>query len=59
MRAGGLVGEYPFAPYPLQGGQLQVRVLVLSGDAAITDFHAPILTLISDARKQLFLQAQK
>jgi len=56
MRATGLIGEYPLAPCPLQSGQLQVRVLVIGGDATVADFHASILTMIYDARNLLFLQ---
>src|SRR5262249_31965814 len=59
MDARGLVSEYPRAPGPLQGGQLQVGVLVLGGDTTIAYFHAIILTLISDACKRLFLQGGK
>jgi len=56
VRAGCLIGEYPLAPCPLQCSQLQVWVLVIRGDATIAGFHAGILTLISAARKYLFLQ---
>jgi hypothetical protein len=49
VRTSGFISEYPLAPCPLQGGKLQVRVLVLGGDTTIADFHAAILTLISDA----------
>jgi hypothetical protein len=56
MHTDGLVGEYPLAPGPLQGGQLQVGVLVLGGDATIADVHVAILTLIFVACKPLFLQ---
>jgi hypothetical protein len=55
MHTGGLVGEYPRVPCPLQRRQLQVRVLVLGGDATVINVHAPILTAIYDARKPLFL----
>ena len=54
--AAGLVGEYALAPCPLQGGKLQVRVLVIGGDATRTDVHASILRLIYDTRNHLFLQ---
>jgi len=45
MHTGGLVGEYSCAPGPLQSGQLQVRVLVLGGDATVADVHAPYFDL--------------
>jgi hypothetical protein len=56
MDARCLISEYPRAPGPLQGGQLQVGVLVIRGDTTIAYFHAIILTMISDACKPLFLQ---
>jgi hypothetical protein len=59
MCAGGLVGEDALAPCPLQRGQLQIGILIVGGDASIADFHAAILTLISDACKRLFLQGGK
>jgi hypothetical protein len=55
MRASGLVHKYLLTFCPLQSGQLQVGVLVISADATIADVHAAILTVISDARKVLFL----
>jgi hypothetical protein len=55
MRTGGRIGEYVFAPSPLQGGQLQAGILVVCGDTTIADFHPSILTAISDARNVLFL----
>jgi hypothetical protein len=57
MRTHSSVGAYPFASYPLQGGKLQVRVWGIRGDATLADVHAPILTLICDARKSLFVQS--
>jgi hypothetical protein len=56
MHTDGLVGEYPLAPGPLQGSQLQVGILVLGGDATIANVHAAILTLIFVACKPFFLQ---
>jgi hypothetical protein len=58
MRALAL-GEYPRALCPLQGRQLQVRVLVIRGNATIVDFRATILSLIYDACNLLFLQRGK
>jgi len=55
MRASGLVRKYLLTPCPLQSGQLPVGVLVIGGNATIADVHAAILTMISDARKVLFL----
>ena len=59
MRAAGLVGAHPLAPCPLQGGKLPVGVLVIRGHATVTNCHAPILTMISDARKLWLLQGKK
>jgi len=56
MHTSCFVSKYSLTPGSLQGGQLQVGILVLSGDATIADFHAVILTLISDALNLLFLQ---
>jgi hypothetical protein len=56
MYTRGLVGEYPRASCPLQGGELQGGVLVLGRDATIADVHTAILTAISDVCKPLFLQ---
>jgi hypothetical protein len=57
VSASSLVGVDLLAPGPLQGGELQVRVLVIRGDATIADVHAAILTTISDACNSLFFQA--
>ena len=56
MHTAGLLGAYPLAPCLLQGGELHVGVLVIRGHATRADFHAPILTLLSDASNLLFLQ---
>jgi hypothetical protein len=56
VRPAGLVGKYPLAPYPLQGRQLQVKVLVICGDATTANFHASILSMIFVCCKLLFLQ---
>jgi hypothetical protein len=56
MRTSCLVGKYPLAPCPLQGGKLQVGILVIRGDATIADFRASILIAIYDVYKSLFLQ---
>ena len=56
VRPTGLVGAYPLAPCLLQGSQLQVRVLVIDGDATIPDFHASIVSMIFVGCNSLFLQ---
>ncbi len=40
-----LVSEYLFAPFPLEGGQLQGGVLIRRRDARVADFHRPIFGL--------------
>jgi hypothetical protein len=46
VRPAGLVGEDVLAPRPLQGGKLQVEVLVAGRDLRIAYFHGPILSLV-------------
>ena len=55
-RAAFLVGVDGFAARLFQSAVLQIRVLLFGGDATIADFHAPILTVNSDACNPLFLQ---
>ncbi len=53
MRSRGLVGEDALAPRLLEGGKLQVGVLVCGRNPRIADFHEPILSLISGTTKPL------
>ena len=58
MRSRGLVGEDALAPRLLEGGKLQVGVLVCGRNPRIADFHEPILSLISGTTKPLIEQGQ-
>ncbi len=53
MRPRGFVGEDALAPCLLEGGKLQVGVLVFGRNSRIADFHEPVLSLISGTSKLL------
>lgn len=55
----GLVGEDALTPILLEGGTLQVGILVFGRDLCIADFHGPILSLISDTTKPLIEQGRE
>ncbi len=53
MRPCGLVGEDALTPRLLEGGKLQVGVLVFGRDSRIADVHEPVLSLIYGIDKPL------
>lgn len=53
MRPRGFVGEDALAPRLLEGGKLQVGVLVFGRDPRVADFHEPIVSLIYGTNKLL------
>ena len=59
MRPRGLVREQARASRLLQGGQLQVGVLVFRGDPRITEIHGLLLSLIYGTAKPLIYQGWK
>ena len=46
MRPSGRVDKQPSTAGLLQGGQLQIRVLIPSRNAGVAEVHNPILSLI-------------
>lgn len=59
VRHGGLINKDTLAPRPLQGGKLQVGVLVFGRDLRIAYCHGQILSLISGTAKPLINQWKK
>ena len=57
--AADLVGKDALAPRLLDGGKLQVGVLIFGRDPRIADVHGPILSLISGTTKPLIEQGRK
>lgn len=53
MRPRGLVGKDALAPRLLEGGKLQVGILVISRDPRVADVHEPTLSLIYGTSKPL------
>jgi hypothetical protein len=53
VRPRGLVREQALASAFLQGGKLQIGVLVFGRDPRIADVHKPVLSLISGTTKPL------
>ena len=53
MRPGSLISKDKIAPHLLQGGKLQVGVLVIGRDPRVADFHGSVLSLISGTTKPL------
>ena len=56
MRTRGLVSEDALAPCLLEGGKLQVGVLVFGRDPRVADVYEPVLSLISGTTKPLIEQ---
>ena len=56
MRSRGLVGEDALAPRLLEGGKLQVGILVFGRNSRIADVHEPVLSLIYGTDKPLIYQ---
>lgn len=53
MRPRRLVGKDALAPRLLEGGKLQVGVLIFGRDPCIADFHRLVLSLIYGTDKPL------
>ena len=53
MRPRSLIGKDALAPRLLEGGKLQVGILVFGRNSRVADFHEPVLSLISGTSKPL------
>ena len=51
VRPCGLIGEDALTPHLLEGGKLQVKVLVFGRNPRIADIHEPVLSLIFGTTK--------
>ncbi len=53
MRPGSLISKDKIAPHLLQGGKLQIGVLVIGRNPRVADVHEPVLSLIYGTDKPL------
>lgn len=59
MRSRGLVGEDALAPRLLEGGKLQIGVLLFGRDPRLADVHKPVLSLTYGTTKPLIYQGRE